>query len=442
MRRALYDRLSGLRRAELHLRVGEALEALAPAPDGRALADLAHHFAAAAPIGGPERAVEYNLLAARAAADALAYEEAAARLQTALRIGIADDRRRAETLIDLGTTLFRAGISLDSLQSFREAAEIARGLGDGELLARAAIGFEDACWRPAMHEQGARALLEEASAALSDEDSKLRVGLLSGLARTLEFEGASAQGKVVREAAIAMARRLDDRQGLATILMRAYWARSTLSLREILAMLTEACDLAEQIGDIDIEAEAMEWRVATFLALGEIEAARRELARVLAMAQQMRQPFILHVAEHYESSLALFEGRLEDAERAAERSREWGRLLTGRDASGIYGIQMFGIRREQGRLAELAPVIRILATDEPSGGAWRPGLAALLAELGMHDDVRRELDLVRADGLDAFRAGALDRLAHVPGGRRERGRATRTPPRCSTPSSSRSRGRT
>ena len=82
VRRALYDRLSGLRRAELHLRVGEALEALAPSPDARALADLAHHFAAAAPIGGPERAVEYSLLAARAASGALAYEEAAAHLRS------------------------------------------------------------------------------------------------------------------------------------------------------------------------------------------------------------------------------------------------------------------------------------------------------------------------------------------------------------------------
>ncbi len=405
VRRALYDRLSGLRRAELHLRVGEALAVLAPAPDGRALADLAHHFAAAAPIGGPERAVEYSLLAADASSAALAYEDAAAHLRVALRIGIGDERLRAETLIELGTALFRAGTSLDSLQSFREAAAIARELGDGELLTRAATGFEDACWRPAMHEQGARALLEEASAALSEDDSRLRIALLSGLARTLEFEGASAQGKVVREEAIAMARRLDDRQGLATVLMRAYWARSTLTLPEILAMLTEACELAEQIGDIDIQAEAIEWRVATLLALGEIEAARRQLGVVLEMAQQMRQPFILHVAEHYESSLALFEGRIDDAEQAAERSRDWGLLLTGRDASGIYGIQMFGIRREQGRLAELAPVIRVLATDDRDSGAWRPGLAALLAELGMHDDARRELAVVQEDGLDPFREG-------------------------------------
>ncbi len=405
VRRALYDGLSGLRRAELHLRVGEALEAVAPSRDGRALTDLAHHFAAASPIGNRERAVDYSLLAAEAASTALAYDEAVAHLRTALRIGIADERRRAESLLDLGTALFRAGTSLDSLQSFGEAAEITRGLGDGGLLARAAIGFEDSCWRPAMHDQGARPLLEEASRALSDEDSTLRVGVLSGLARTLEFEGDAGQGKLIREDAIAMARRLDDRRGLATVLMRAYWAQGTLSLAEILEMLTEACELAEQIGDIDIQAEAMEWRVAALMALGEMDVARAELATTLAMAQQMRQPFILHVAEHYESSLALFEGRLADAEQAALRSRDWGSLLTGRDASGIHGIQMFGIRREQGRLAELAPVIRILATDDRSGGAWRPGLAATLAELGMHDEVRRELARVREDGLDSLREG-------------------------------------
>jgi predicted ATPase len=74
VRRALYDRLSRMRRTELHLRVGEALEGPA-GRSGRALADLAHHFAAAVPLGSATRAVEYNILAARAAAAALAFDQ-------------------------------------------------------------------------------------------------------------------------------------------------------------------------------------------------------------------------------------------------------------------------------------------------------------------------------------------------------------------------------
>ena len=116
----------------------------------------------------------------------------------------------------------------------------------------------------------------------------------------------------------------------------------------------------------------------------------------------MSQPFLHHVAEHYAAALALCDGDLGAAELAASRSQEWGRLLTGRDASGTYAIQMFGLRREQGRLAELAPVVRLLDADAREG-AWGPGLAALYAELGMVDDARRELRRILDDGLGALR---------------------------------------
>src|SRR5205823_6017192 len=100
---------------------------------------------------------------------------------------------------------------------------------------------------------------------------------------------------------------------------------------------------------------------------------------------------------------ALCDGRLDAADALARRSHEWSRLLTGRDASGVYGMQMFGVRREQGRLAELAPVIRILAGQRGSTGPWRPGLVAVLVELGMEAEARRELARVRAEGLQGFR---------------------------------------
>ena len=69
-------------------------------------------------------------------------------------------------------------------------------------LARAAIGYEDACWRPGMTDQGAVELLEEAATALGDEDSGLRVGLLGGLARALDFQGQHERGAIVRTNAI------------------------------------------------------------------------------------------------------------------------------------------------------------------------------------------------------------------------------------------------
>jgi len=173
---------------------------------------------------------------------------------------------------------------------------------------------------------------------------------------------------------------------------------------QVLEWLTEARDLAGELGDVELRTEAMSWRVTALMELCDIAAARREVAAVRATAERTAQPFHLHVAEHCGSAIALCEGRLADAEAMALRSDEWSRLLTGRDASGVHGIQMFGIRREQGRLAELGSVIRLHAADAGPETPWRPGLASLLAELGMEAEARRELAQVAADGLDGFRA--------------------------------------
>jgi DNA-binding CsgD family transcriptional regulator/tetratricopeptide (TPR) repeat protein len=404
VRRALYDRMPRIRRAELHLRVAEALEQAHETAANRGLAELAYHFGAAAPVDGPRRAIEYSLLAGRSALRTLDFDEAAARFAFALELGIDDVHRRAETQLELGTARFRAGRSDDAMEAFRAAAQIGRALADPNLLARAAVGFEEACWRPGITDEGAVELLEEASLALGNEDSELRVMLLAGLGRAYAFIGEYAASDAIRQQAIAMARRLDDRLGLATVLVRSYWSRGDGSPERTLEMLSEARDLAEALGTSDLQTEAMEWRVAALIAQGDLRVAEQELAEVHALAVRLRQPFTLHVAEHYASTIALCMGRLAEAEAAAQRSHEWSRLLTGRPASGVHGIQMFGIRREQGRLAELAAITRVLAGGEQLRGAWRPAFAALLAELGMEEDARRELARVRDEGLDEFRS--------------------------------------
>jgi len=402
VRLAVVDRLSAPRRAEIHLRVAEALARADPAAEaGGRLALLAHHFAAAAPLGGTDRAVAYNLLAASAAEAALAFDEAVEQLRTALSLGIAAPAERAEAWLELGNVSHRAGRAVDALEAFRETAELARVLDDSELLARAAIGFEEACWRPAIHDAGSVELLEEAAAALGSDDSELLVRVLGGLARALEYRADPIGAARARDESIAMARRRGDLRGLALTLAGSWWSHGTSSAEEVDSMLTEALELGERLGDAEICAEALGWLVPSAVVLCDHDSARRALAQLLEVARRQNQPFHLHVAEHYASSLALSDGDLPAAEAAAQRSNEWSRLLTGRDASGVYGIQLFSVRREQGRLGELAPVVRVLSAR--ADGAWRPGLAALLAELEMTAEASRELRRTVLDELEQQR---------------------------------------
>jgi DNA-binding CsgD family transcriptional regulator len=389
VRLAVTDRLSARRRAEVHLRVAEALAAT-PGREERAgqLAALAHHFAAAAPLGGSERAIRYNLLAARAAAAALAYDDAAERLRTALDLGISDTAEAASVQLDLGYVSHRAGNAIDALDAFRRTAELARGLGDAELLARAAVGFEEACWRPGMHDVESVSLLQEAAAALGREDSELLTRVLGSLARALDLRGEPAAAARAAEQSMAMARRRGDQRGLARTLAGA-WSRGSSSDEENNALLTEALQIGEELGDAELCTEAIGWLIPSYVSLCDHDRARRYLQRLFDGARAQNQPFHLHVAEHYASALALCDGDLSEAEAAATRSWEWSRLLTGRDATGAYGLQMFNIRREQSRLAELLPVVRLLAGA--SATAWRPGMSALLAELGMVGEARSEL---------------------------------------------------
>ena len=403
VRRAIYDRLSGVRRAELHLRVGRALEATLGASPVRGLADVAHHLAAAGPLGDTDRAVDYNLRAARAAMAALAFEQAADNFRAALALGVQSPSGQAEIQLELGTAYHAAGSWRDAVEAFAAAAEIGRAAGDADMLARAAIGLEGACWGEGRSHRAALELLEEASAALEGNQSTLRIPLLSALARVVAYRGEQARAEIIRGNAIEMARRLGDQRVLAALLARAYTTRGTSTLEDVVEMLTEARALADELGDLEIQSEALGWRVATWIALGELEAARRDLAEFLKLSDRGRQPFWSYAAEQMGSAIALCEGHLEEAETRAERSRELASLLRGRDASGTHGIQMFSIRREQGRLAELAPVVHVLAKGDGSTAAWRPGLVALLVELGMEAEARKELARIRLDGLEPFR---------------------------------------
>ena len=145
VRATLYDSISQLRRARLHGRVGETLVSLRGGDLDPHLAMLAHHFAQAAPVERPDRAIDFALAAARRADRLLAWDEAAQHYRAALKArelsGAVDDHVRAELLLALGASEERAGLEVEARGSFSAAIRTARGLGDSVLLTRGALGL-------------------------------------------------------------------------------------------------------------------------------------------------------------------------------------------------------------------------------------------------------------------------------------------------------------
>ena len=93
------------------------------------------------------------------------------------------------------------------------------------------------------------------------------------------------------------------------------------------------------------------------------------------------------------AGLALVQGRPDQAEELIERTQSsvYDLVLQG---YGVYGLAMFLIRRAQGRLDRIRPVLEHL-TRTPSRATWAPGLTVAYAELGMEEQARVVLnDLV------------------------------------------------
>jgi DNA-binding CsgD family transcriptional regulator/tetratricopeptide (TPR) repeat protein len=408
LRRTVYERLSSVRAAALHLRLGEALEAMAEGRRERIVNELAFHFRAAAPIAGNGRAVEYALDAAAQAEHSLAFAEAAGRLEEALALGVPDRFAEAEVRCRQGRAWHLAGRSVEALESFADAAVAARECGDGALQARAAIGFETACWPRGIADRRAVALLREATLGIAPGPSAQRVRVLAHLSRALAYQGDHAAAGQCWSQAVAMARRVADPRALMVALSHAAWTRGSRALDEILADLTEAGALARTLPHDYLSDVAPGMRIALLIEAFAIDEARVDNAALRELSERAGQPFLAQVVEQHDALLALCDGRLDAAEAAANRSDEIARRTEEEGHSAVHGIQMFSIRREQGRLAEIAPLVRLIASGRTEvDSVWRPALALLLAEIGDAESARGELQaLVDAD-LGAIIQGGL-----------------------------------
>jgi DNA-binding SARP family transcriptional activator/tetratricopeptide (TPR) repeat protein len=366
IRDALYAELAGPRRLRLHRDVAEALEELYADDRDPHLAELAHHFAAAGEAGDPAKAVEYAREAGARATRQLAYEEAVRLYAVALQ-ALPEEHQliasRCELLLELGGAQARAGAEAASKETYFRAAELAREAGLPEAMARAAIGYGGRfLWSRAITDERLVPLLEDALESIGEEDSQVRVQLLSRLSTARRGDETRDRVERVAEDAVATARRLGDPAVLAYALdakEAAVLSPDTVEdvrsdAEEILAIATEISDL-ERLFDGH---EHLFW--ATWI-LGDLQGRRAALAGMIRVAEELKQRAQRWMAASAEAAAALAEGRFSDAVELIERARRLGEGTQTWMAQWARRYQLFALRRDLGQLEG--------AIDELSGPA-------------------------------------------------------------------------
>ncbi|GLZ48335.1 hypothetical protein Acsp06_45200 [Actinomycetospora sp. NBRC 106375] len=361
--------LSSPARAETHRAVAEAL-----GPDAD-VAVVADHLALAVPVVEPGVAAAAVEAAGRRAASALAFEDAAAAFERAAGLRSAGSAEHVETLLALGAARSALRGADDARTAFSAAAEGARGLRRGDLLARAALGdaaglggFEVRLLDPAQLD-----LLEEALAALPAGDSTLRVALLARLSVAVTYTAAPDRQAALAEESLAMARRLGDSAAVVQGLVA--WADAHAGpdhTESRLAVASEIVDLAAASGDVAGELLGRRLRVVAVAELGDTASLDAEVAAYSRLAEPTRQPIYTWYPALWAGSRALREGRLADALDQADAAAADGERVGSRNARMLAEVLRLNALTDAGRLDDLAARYRAMLADLPEAG-WGDG---------------------------------------------------------------------
>jgi tetratricopeptide (TPR) repeat protein len=410
VRDVLYRQL-GARRARVHQLVGEVLEGLYADKLESHLAELASHFVQA---GDAAKAFGYLTRAGERALGLLAYEEAARLFALALDQH-PDETHRCDLLLALADSQMRAGDLISARDTLLRAADSARALGAPERLARAALGFEevllDLASSPTEAIEGVVGLLEEVLATLDAGDSPLRARVLGRLAMTLALphywqpaaerrRASRERSLVLSQQAVEMAWRLGDMRVLASVLdTRCLALLSPDTVQERLDLAAEILRLAEVAGDKQVAQQARMWRIVGFLQLGDVPAIDVELDSYCRVTEELRQPVYRFWEHIWQGTRALMAGRFDLAEQHNLQAIGFVRHLEGLEATQLQngvGAQLFMLRMEQGRLAELEETARRFIHKVPQIPAWWAALAMIHVAAGDEEAARWEFEQLAA----------------------------------------------
>lgn len=383
-RQAVLDRMSRSRRTLLHARAAEALER--QPHDASVVPRLAHHYLAAQVLGFQDRALHCCREAGRLAERSLAFEDAAAWFERAASLPECAAVVRAEMQLAAAADYVRAC----QFPRARWLCERIDAVVDPVLRLAAAMGFEDATWRPGLVGPRAADLLAASleDCGLDQHDPRYVRGLGS-LARALAMAGETARARQVSTRAIEAARQLGDDAALAHTLTTSMWHGITPDAARLqLERTDEVIERAKATRDYETLGAAANFKATVSHLVGQPGELEEALADSRRSAEVTGLPYFSHVSCCLAHAAAFMRGDFQAARRWAEEAVQQTDTYGDEMAEGPYGVQMFMIHRETGTLGKFRP---LLDGREEFAGRWVPGLLALYTELGIDTGTRRAL---------------------------------------------------
>jgi tetratricopeptide (TPR) repeat protein len=394
IREVLYEELAAGRRAEFHGRVGTALERLYGTDGDTHLATLAHHFFMASPHGDSEKAIDFCTRAGARALGVFAAPEAVEHYGRALQVLslTGDDmRKRCKLLLGRGRALERAGDFEAARRDFGEAAAIARQVDDAGAFVSAALGCGEQWalkFTSSILDKSELPLLEEALRMTAPAAEDLRATLLARAGSALFYSGAYERGDVVSAQAVALARQ----GGEADVLARALSARHAVllgpdGLLERFRVVEEIERIAEVTGNREVGLRGHVLRFYDLVERGDVDAAEAEFVHMARLANEIGDPFEQWHCTLSQAAAAFFRGRIAESGRLArvaynEAHRVPGQQRAEPNAPLCFVLQLAMVRREQGRLGEIANDFWAMAPKYGQVTTWQVIAALMELDLG------------------------------------------------------------
>jgi DNA-binding CsgD family transcriptional regulator len=399
IREALFDEQQTIDRLQWHERIAAAIAAIHGAQLEAVLSELAHHYCEAAVLGHFEIAIDYSIRAAEQAASLFAFEDAARLYGEAVRVMLANG---SANTAQIPRAYFEQGKLWEALGRYDQAVHChlecigrAREQGDAALFAESAMRLvfiaNDSA---ALH---AAPLMKEALRMLPD-DAPQRAAVKAYLAFALRGTGDFHRISDLGAEAVALARRSGDKSVLALALQL-----TIMALRGFPQALAKRVELGREMVEVGPSLPNPQDRLHCwyYQLLNLIEACSMEEFAALFERYQ-RAATSQHVPQHeyyvmnLEIMLRLMRGEWSGLEARIEQALEQGEKLVREGADGVYGMQMFMLNRELGRLPAMAPLIRRML-ENPHSRLWEPGLMLMCCEAGLLKEARASFESLSVD---------------------------------------------